>query len=221
MKINVEKIYICHYKKLVDRKSIMLEQLNRFGMTDHLFVEQFDKDTWNEQEISLEYPKINDPQTKMSLGEKSLALKHAWIIEDMHQKGYCSVLVLEDDAILCDDFPNHFNHYKQQLPENWDIGWVGSCFNLKEPQIVNENVYKTDRGSRCTHAFCLSKSFANNMVKESKNINLPSDCFYNYIVKRFELENYWFQPPLALQSLEFASSLNADPNHKWPMEEMG
>jgi GR25 family glycosyltransferase involved in LPS biosynthesis len=221
MKINVDMVYICHYKKLIDRKAAILEQLDRMEITDRIFVEQFDKDNWDEDIINKQYPKINDPGNRMSAAEKSLALKHAWIVQDMHEKGYSSVLVLEDDGVLCEDFSEHFNRYKQQLPQGWDIGWVGSCFNLKEPQIPGVNVYKTDRGSRCTHAFCLSREFAQKMSKEISNINLPSDCYYNYIVKKFDVNNYWFQPPLALQSLEFASSLNANPNHRWNPQEMG
>lgn len=221
MKINVDMVYICHYKKLVDRKAAILEQLDRMEITDRVFVEQFDKDNWDEDTINKQYPKINDPGNRMSAAEKSLALKHAWIVQDMHEKGYSSVLVLEDDAVLCENFSEHFNRYKQQLPQGWDIGWVGSCFNLREPQIAGVNVYKTDRGSRCTHAFCLSREFAQKMSKEISNINLPSDCYYNYIVKQHNLNNYWFQPALALQSLEFCSSLNSNPNHRWNPQEMG
>ena len=221
MKINVDKIYICHYKKLVDRKTAILEQLNRHEMTDYMFVEQFDKDSWDESTINNQYPKINNPENRMSAAEKSLALKHAWVVQDMYKNGYESVLVLEDDAVLCNDFVEYFNRYKQQLPADWDIGWAGSCFNLREPQVPGVNVYKTDRGSRCTHAFCLSRGFAQKMIKEIGNISMPSDCYYNYIVKKFDLNNYWFQPPLALQSLEFASSLNSNPNHRWNPQEMG
>lgn len=221
MKINVDMVYVCHYKKLTERKAAMVEQLDSAGLTERIFVEHFDKDSWNETDISAGYPRINSPDTKMSPAEKSLALKHAWIVQDMFVNGYSSVLVLEDDAVLCDGFAEHFNRYVSQLPPDWDIGWVGSCFNLREPHIPGVNVYKTDRGSRCTHAFCLSRGFANKMAKEVENVNMPSDCYYNYIVKQFSLNNYWFQPPLALQSLEFASSLNANPNHRWNPQEMG
>lgn len=220
MKINVDKVYVCHYSKLVDRKKSILDQLKYFDMDDYQFVELFDRDSWDMESITKEYPQINSTN-RMTDGEKSLALKHAWIVRDMYENGYSSVLVLEDDAILCDDFVNRFNFYKQQLPSDWDIGWVGSCFNLKEPQRPNTNVYKTDRGSRCTHAFCLSKLFAQKMQEQFKNISMPSDTYYNYVVKKFQLNNYWFQPPLALQSLEFCSALNADPNHRWNPEEMG
>jgi hypothetical protein len=59
------------------------------------------------------------------------------------------------------------------------------------------------------------------MIDEVRNIDQPSDCYYNTIVKKFDLNNYWFQPALALQSLEFASSLNANPNHRWDPRAMG
>ena len=221
MKLNVDKTYICHYKKLVERKQSILNQLNYFGIDNYQFIELYDKDEWDEESISFNYPQINNPYNRMTPGEKSLALKHAWIVKDMYNQKYDSVLVLEDDAMLCDDFIAHFNSYKAQLPEDWDIGWVGSCFNLREPQKPNINIYKTDRGSRCTHAFCLSKQFAQKTHEEVVNINRPSDHYYNHLVKSLQLNNYWFQPPLALQSLEFCSALNADPNHRWPPELMG
>lgn len=218
MKINVEMIYICHYKKLSERKEKILKQLHDFGIKNYIFVEHFDKDSLDEIEINRQYPKINDLKTNMSAAQKSLALKHAWIVEDTSRKEYNSVLVLEDDVVLCGDFPKYFNLYMQQLPKDWDIGWVGSCFHLKEPQIDGINVYKTDRGSRCTHAFCLSGNFARRMWEEMRNINMPSDFYYNHIVKKFDINNYWFQPPLALQSLEFTSSLK---NQKWDPKEVG
>jgi GR25 family glycosyltransferase involved in LPS biosynthesis len=221
MKIDVDKIYICHYSKLADRKQFMINQLQDFDINDYEFVEHYDKNELNHESISQKYPLINHPQNPMTPGEKSLALKHVWIIRDMLEKNYDSVLVLEDDAVLCQDFVKHFNNYKAQLPNDWDIGWVGSCFHLKEPQIPNVNVYKTNRGSRCTHAFCLSKHFAKKVYDEVLNVHLPSDHYYNYIVKKFSLNNYWFQPALASQSLDFCSALNADPNHKWPPELMG
>jgi GR25 family glycosyltransferase involved in LPS biosynthesis len=221
MSIDTDKIYICHYKKLADRKIIILDQLQKLGLDNYIFVEQFDKDSWNTEEITKEFPKILDPDNKINNAERSLALKHAWIVTDMHKQGYSSVLVLEDDAVLVDDFVEKYNSYMKQMPVDWDIGWVGSCFGLKEPEIPNINVYKTNRGSRCAHAYCISKSFCINMIDEIKNIDKEADLYYNYIIERFNLNNYWFQPPLALQSLDFFSSLRGNQNHKWDPQEMG
>lgn len=226
MKIKVDMVYICHYKKLTDRKKHITEQLEKFGLINHYFVEQeFDKDTWNMEDILKKYPNINKNdgilQDQISNSVKSLALKHAWIVDDMYNKKYSSILVLEDDAVLCDDFVNRFNSYVDQLPSDWDIGWVGSCCNLKEPEKPNVNVYRTNRGSRCTHAFCLSARFASKMAREMRKISGPADFYYNHIIKRFNLNSYWFQPPLALQSLDFTSSLKVNPNFKWNAKDMG
>ena len=219
MNIDTDKIYICHYKKLTDRKIIILDQLQKLGLDNYMFVEQFDKDSWNTEEITKEFPKILHAN-RINDSERSLALKHAWIVTDMYKQGYSSVLVLEDDAVLVDDFVEKYNSYMNQMPIDWDIGWVGSCFGLKEPEISNINVYKTNRGSRCTHAYCISKSFSIKMIDEIKNIDKEADLYYNYIIERFNLNNYWFQPPLALQSLEFFSSLRGNQNHKWNQQEM-
>ena len=219
MNIDTDKIYICHYKKLTDRKIIILDQLQKLGLDNYMFVEQFDKDSWNTEEITKEFPKILHAN-RINDSERSLALKHAWIVTDMYKQGYSSVLVLEDDAVLVDDFVEKYNSYMNQMPIDWDIGWVGSCFGLKEPEISNINVYKTNRGSRCTHAYCISKSFSIKIIDEIKNIDKEADLYYNYIIERFNLNNYWFQPPLALQSLEFFSSLRGNQNHKWNQQEM-
>ena len=49
MKIDVDKIYICHYTKLTDRKQFMLKQLHDFGMDNYQFVEHYDKDELNHE----------------------------------------------------------------------------------------------------------------------------------------------------------------------------
>ena len=129
MNIDTDKIYICHYKKLTDRKIIILDQLQKLGLDNYIFVEQFDKDSWNTEEITKEFPKILHAN-RINDSERSLALKHAWIVTDMYKQGYSSVLVLEDDAVLVDDFVEKYNSYMNQMPLDWDIGWVGSCFGL-------------------------------------------------------------------------------------------
>ena len=85
MCINVDLVYICHYAKLESRKSKMIDQLRIAGIDDYMFVELFDKDSWDAEDIQYDYPLIDIDKklgVKMNDGEKSLALKHAWIIMD-------------------------------------------------------------------------------------------------------------------------------------------
>jgi hypothetical protein len=215
-KLNVDKVYICHYKKLKDRKDELKNHLEDNKIFDYEFVELFDKDEWDKEEIRKQYPnvfEVTDENRYLNDSEVSLTLKHSWIIQDAHSKEYESSLVLEDDVLLCYDFLDNFNNYKSQLPDDWDIAWVGSCYNLHADYDGKTNVYKTNHGSRCTHAFAISKQFCQKVVNEVKNVNDASDFFYNKLVKNFNLNNYWFEPCLAFQDIKYQSAISG---RYWP-----
>ena len=217
-KLNVDNIYICHYKKLEERKQSILEQFKEENIYRYQFIENFDKNEWDIKKIEKEYPKVfkewkkgldsYDDESQNS--ERSLSLKHAYILKDIFKNQYKASLILEDDVILCNSFVDYCNFFMSQLPDDWDIVWVGSCLNLHEPSVEGKYVYKTNRGSRCTHAFLVNRSMANKVVNCISDINLPSDHFYNYLIKKFNLNNYWFEPSLANQSLEYKSEISGN-----------
>lgn len=215
-KLNIDNIYICHYAKLEERKKSILEQFKEERIYRYEFVEKFDKNNWNVQEIENEYPKVFKEWKKgmdsydenSQNSERSLALKHTSILKDIFKNQYKISLILEDDVTLCGNFVEYCNFFMKQLPDDWDIAWVGSCLNLHEPKIEGKYVYKTNRGSRCTHAFLVSNSMVNKVINCISNINLPSDHFYNYLIKEYNLNNYWFEPSLSIQSLDFQSAIS-------------
>jgi mannosyltransferase OCH1-like enzyme len=217
-KLNVDNIYICHYKKLEERKQSILEQLKEQKIYTYEFVENFDKTEWEIQKIEKEYPKVFKDWKKGLVSydddaqnsERSLALKHASILKNIFKNQYKASLILEDDVTLCDNFIEYCNYFISQLPNNWDVAWVGSCLNLHEPTVEGKYVYKTSRGSRCTHAFLVSKSMVNKVIDCISDVNLPSDHFYNYLIRKFNLNNYWFEPSLARQSMEYKSEISGN-----------
>lgn len=217
-KLNVNNVYVCHYKKLKERKKSILEQFQEERIYRYEFIEKFDKDEWKIEEIEKEYPKVfkewkkglQSYDSNAQNSERSLALKHAFILKDIFKNQYDSSLILEDDAIICDNFVNYCNLFMEQLPDDWDVVWVGSCLNLHEPSIEGKYVYKTSRGSRCTHAFLVSKLMVNKVIDVISDINLPSDHFYNYLIDKFNLNNYWFEPSLSTQSLEYKSEISGN-----------
>jgi GR25 family glycosyltransferase involved in LPS biosynthesis len=215
-KLNVDNVYICHYKKLKERKKSILEQFKEEKIYRYQFIENFDKTEWNVGEIEKEYPKVFKDLKKESKScndknsQISLALKHAFILKDIFKNKYKTSLILEDDVILCDNFVNYCNFFMTQLPNDWDIAWVGSCLNLHEPNIDGKYVYKTSKGSRCTHAFLVSESMVNKVIDCISDINLAADHFYNYLIEKYNLNNYWFEPSLANQSLEYKSEISGN-----------
>lgn len=207
--IDVDHIYVCHWSKLKDRKEYLIDHLESFGINGYHFVECFDKEKWDINQIKKNYPTIFDVTTSdtyLNYSEMSLVLKHCWIVDDAHKNGYESILVLEDDVELHPDFVNLFNNFKDQLPEDWDLAWVGSCCGLNARALPNKNVYRAN-GSRCTHAFTMSKNCVNKIVDGIYNANDAADHYFNYLIETFKLNNYWFEPSLAEQNQVFNTAV--------------
>ena len=107
----IDKIFICHWDKLTDRKEELIKVLSEENIFDYEFVCDYDKDTWSEEEIKYDFPKIFEVVEgygrKLKSSEISLSLKHIKIIREVAEK-YEYALVLEDDVILCDNFVEEF-----------------------------------------------------------------------------------------------------------------
>lgn len=208
--LKIDKIYICHWSKLTERKINLINHLHRLNIHDYQWVENYDKETWNIDSIKLEYPNVFEPNPKgrlLKYSEISLLLKHCWIIKDAYEHGYNDVLVLEDDVILDSEFIDKFNKFKSQLPICYDIAWVGSCCDLHAAPIVEgKNVYKVN-GSRCTHAYLLSKGCINKIVEDIKFANDGADWWWNVMIDKFKLSNWWVEPSLASQNSAYNTTI--------------
>ena len=205
----IDKIFICHWSKLTDRKEELIKVLSEENIFDYEFVCDYDKDTWSEEEIKYDFPKIFEVVEgygrKLKSSEISLSLKHVKIIREVAEK-YEYALVLEDDVILCDNFVEEFLESHNQLPDDWDIAWVGTCCGLHAPTSEGKRVYRVN-GSRCTHAYAISNIGAKKVLSELKYCNTGSDFFFNLLIEKFNLNNYWFEPALAIQSPEFKTTI--------------
>jgi len=101
-----------------------------------------------------------------------------------------------------DEFSKSF----EQLPEDWDMAWVGTCCDLHAHPKDGLRIAKAN-GSRCTHAYIISNLGANKILEELRYCNDGADFYYNYLIDKFKLNNYWFEPALAVQSAEFKTTI--------------
>lgn len=210
MKLNIDKIYICHWSELTDRKVHVINQLKNQNILNYYFVENYDKNFIDKELIQKEYPlifkKIKRENRYLKISEISLLLKHCWIIKDAYEKKYSSIMILEDDVEFCDNFVDLFNEYKKQLPDDWDCCWVGGCCGLHFNFIKNKNVYRV-LNSRCCHCYILSLNGIKKILKDIQNINDAIDWYFNDIIPKYELQAFWFEPPLAEQSKKFETTV--------------
>lgn len=209
-KLDVDKVFVPHWDKLVDRKAFMEGQFAKNGIMDVSWVTAFPagevEDHKDRYPLIFEARKID---TNLRPPIISLLLKHCWVIEEMVRQKYTCALILEDDAILVDDFITKFNRYKEQLPEDWDLLWVGTCCDIHALNIrSNSNIYDGSK-SRCTHCFLVSLQCAQKIHDDMYRADTAIDWYYNTLIKRHSLRSFWAEPALSFQNNSFKTTLQS------------
>ena len=205
------KIFILHYSKLTERKQSVLAQFKKHNITDYEFIELFDKDT--RMDTSMFIPNY-------SLSLISLILKHFWVYKEIMNKYDCA-LILEDDAVLADNFIELLNKYITELPNDYDMLFIGDGCNLhmqnisKEICVYEKCLYPThwggDGASRCTDSYIVNKKCAIKLCdyinKLNYKINMSIDWWINRAARDNNLKVYWSEPTIVTQNKAFKTSL--------------
>ena len=204
------KIFVLHYSKLVDRKKHILEQFQKQNITDYEFIEKYDKDEITDYESNIF--EINYKKSTMSLH-----LKHNYVYK-LIAENYENALICEDDVILCDNFIEKINNYMTQIPQNYDMLFIGDGCNLHIEQhklINNQNIYEKnleptswggDGASRCSDSYIITKKCANKLCEYINNlkckINLPIDWWLNVAARDNNFKVYWTEPTIVTQGTQ-------------------
>ena len=192
-----------HYSKLVARKKHILSQFERETITDFEFIEKYDKDEITDNESSLF-------DTNYKKSKMSLHLKHNYVYKIISDH-YENALIFEDDIVLCDNFSATLNKYINQLPEDYDMLFIGDGCNLhieNHKLVPNQNVYEKciwegEGATKCTDSYIISRKCAKKICEYIDNlqikINLPVDWWLNVVIRDNNFKIYWAEPTIVTQ----------------------
>jgi GR25 family glycosyltransferase involved in LPS biosynthesis len=194
--------FVTHYTPLVERKQHILTQLQRAGIEEYTFIETKDRDVLVQEDVNR--------FKQISISEMSLFLKHVEVFKTCNLEKY--VVVLEDDAILCDNFVDNLTECLKQLQcENWDVLFSAECCNLHcemEPgRLVKQTNY-----SRGTCMYVLNFGVGRilcEILDASDIINRPIDLWFNGLADNIKC--FWSEPTLVSQGTDtglFKTSIN-------------
>jgi glycosyl transferase family 25 len=203
------KIFVIHYKKLVDRKQFILEQFEKYSISDYEFIE-IDRDELYEHNICMFQENYNNAQIAISLSHF-----HAYKqISDKYENGF----IIEDDALLSENFTDILNQYLSQLPENYDMLFLGDGCNLhieNHKLNPNQNIYEKclyptswggDGASRCCDSYIISKKCATQLCHYIDNLSYkitsPIDWWLNIAARDNNFKVYWAEPTIVTQGTQ-------------------
>ena len=203
------KIFVIHYKVLVDRKKHILEQFKNHNITDYEFIE-IDRDELHNHNIDIF-------EVNYSKCQIAILLSHFYAYKQIVEK-YENALIFEDDVILSSNFTNILDQYMNELPEDYDMLFIGDGCNLhieNHKLIPNKYIYeksyydeKSEDGgiTRCTDSYIMNKKCAIKICDYINNltykIKLPIDWWLNIAGKDLKIKAYWAEPTIVRQGTQ-------------------
>jgi GR25 family glycosyltransferase involved in LPS biosynthesis len=194
----VDRVFIPHYSPLKERREHLTKQLNAYSLHDiSEWVEVWNAENITQDVKSVYYTPVvtyDDPKAatftnEITSSEISLALKHLHIFKQVVERKLHRVLVLEDDAVLVDNFEAKLGKYVQQL-DAADMSWglvclgneLGQCHEIEEckrrkhggPQGTSSNVYRKKRRAAASDKPYLVS--VNNRMRTTGSYLLTYEC---------------------------------------------
>lgn len=205
------KIYICHYPPLLDRKKHLDEVLPGLEIP-FIFCSNFNRENISKYENLFSSTKENlykkgwtHPQApQMTASIKATTLEHAKIYEQILQEEDPNThfIVLEDDAVIPQNFKQELQHVINNLPPDWDIVHFSSGCGGRQ-QFTDHNgtnlVFKQDRTSWTANGYLLNQNTAQKLVEHIYPICLPIDFELNFIQNYLQMNVYWTVTPLVYE----------------------
>lgn len=218
--LNVEKIYVLHYTKLIERKNNLDAYFASQGIEVE-YITEYDQEDLSEEMILASYecnqqsyesrirPAYGDryaPFRELNIAEISCTFKHREAIKRIAQECDNYGLILEDDVMFCENFPVTFNTFLQNTPKSWEAIFMGCCAGLHVPQhrlIQGINAYRMDHpASRGGDSYMLTKDAARKISETMEKFVTISDWELAYQIYRHDIETYWWEPSVIKQGSE-------------------
>ena len=148
-----------------------------------------------------QYKLYKNAGKKVSIAELSLYLKHQYCFEQQLKNKYKTIVILEDDVMLPDNFQDYLsNCYSEFINHEpkLDCIMLGSCFGFKSPYIKKGRLvhYGPNQLTRCTHAMMFSLDASVKIIPNLYPVNWPIDFKLNEVIIKEDLKVGWAEPPL-------------------------
>jgi glycosyl transferase family 25 len=128
-------------------------------------------------------------------GEIGILLTHIELIKDAKTKKYKNILVFEDDVTFADDFTERFNEYITEVPNDWNMIYLGGN-HVQGVQQITKHVFKMNH-SYAIHVMIIRDNMYDTIINGLQNYMKAVDVFYAELHR--QTNSYVLRPHLAFQ----------------------
>jgi GR25 family glycosyltransferase involved in LPS biosynthesis len=200
--MKIDKTYVIHYEPLVERK----QYLDAFlpSITDNFDFIVSSKETDDEMYInSKEYYNYNPTILNriLSISEISVSVSHLKIYEDILKNNYDWCLILEDDAVITENFNLIIKNILKENIADFDFIFLSTCCGIVFNKLNNGYVQSCPM-SKCVSGYLVNRKKLKDVLSASKPISTNIDNHLNIIKEPLGLNFGSCEPPIITQGSE-------------------
>jgi GR25 family glycosyltransferase involved in LPS biosynthesis len=201
-----DKIFCINLKRRPDRLIQAMAEFEKFNVSVE-FVEAVDGLTLPMDVEGL--PSKSKDGRKISRGDLGCTYTHLKIVKLAKEQGLRNYFVFEDDVEFSPDFNEVFDVFFNQLPENWDMLYLGGN-HTEGYEMITRNIAKIFH-TYTTHAIGVKSSAYDSMIKVLSEKEKVDICIAEL---HKSLNCYVTRPHLAFQRASFSDILDENADYK-------
>lgn len=122
-------------------------------------------------------------------------LSHVRIWEQLAYSNHSHMVILEDDVLVSEEFPNKLAKMLKQLPHNWEVFYLNSCYTKFGGTLVPG--IRQVKGALCTYGYAVSRIGANKILRNTaRNCDKPVDHMLDQAIYSAVVHAYQAEPPI-------------------------
>lgn len=194
----VDKVYVLTVKTFHDRISHIQNEMQNHNI-DFQFIFDFDIPEINEEIENIHFHETSS----LTMGQKSLVLKHIQAWKNAEKNNYQRILVFEDDVVLKKNFAQEFEKIiaatKEKQP-GYLVFLGGSDAKVPESFLLSKDII-TPLPISTAEGYLTDREAIIRRINWQKNnkISLPADHLISKIDKDLGITNYWSKKPIVEQ----------------------
>lgn len=204
MKLNdfFEHIYCINLDRRPDRWEACQEEFDRIGI-------EVERVSATDGEAAFKSNATWIDELGLLPGEYGVLESNSSVLFDAREKGYNSILILEDDIQFSETFNKDWDNWCSEIPDNWEMLYLGGNLVGWQPSPIAKHVHKGE-GIFAVHALGLRGAALNGIGLFPKDG--PVDV--QYARKSTNYNSYIMIPRLAYQRNDW-SDIQNKPSEYW------
>ena len=172
--MSIEKIFIINLKERTDRKKQIIEELNKYNITNYEFFEAIKPTPREINDWNHKFLHATRHDLQYQTGCLGCMKSHIKIMNLSLERGYKKILIIEDDAIFNDSL-SKLQECTKVINDDYDILYLSGSHTQKNHKI-NQFIMRV-KGTLCTIGYVITENVMKFIVKNIIGYSREIDHF--------------------------------------------